>query len=103
MSEFITGKYTVEQIMLIRDYLTNLPAGPPSDWPAVFLARLLDAGITVTFPEPRYCAEVGSFGGWHVFDGQRSNRFQLMATFIGADAEQYAREHTDRLNGEATA
>ena len=60
------------------------------------------AGITVTFPEPRfYVAQRGS-RCWDVIDRRGEH---VAASFFrnNSDSERHAREHSDRLNREVGA
>lgn len=66
------------------------------------LEILHKAGITVTFPEPRFFVERGTdhkaTPRWYVCD--REDGHASVAWFYGPDSEAHAREHADRLNRE---
>lgn len=66
------------------------------DWAREVLGRLHDAGITVTFPEPRfYVIEEGDYA--YVRD--RTSGLNV-AWFYDHARQQHARGHADRLNRE---
>jgi hypothetical protein len=103
VSDFITGEFTDDQLILIRDILASLPTGPPSHWPWVFLRRLHDAGIRVTFPDPRYYVDGNARLYVHVME--RGGDGISVAAFNRQghpDAQRAAEAECDRLNREVS-
>lgn len=65
----------------------------------VHLRALHEAGITVTFPEPRYVVRSTDLPTRNDVLDTLTERH--VAAFWHAESKRYAREHADRLNREA--
>lgn len=104
MNEFPYTDEQVRQFTKAREYPRG--RGATDDVSRDILECCHRAGITVTFPEPRYYVSSLRDHSVDVLDRHQRDRYSeglVVASFRrAADGKRYAQEHADRLNAEET-